>query len=66
MSHWLFRKVRDGGFRFHWSHYLTQELIAHLSPDQRTLLRLDHDDPIAAQYLDEVNRERGNVFWSLV
>jgi ectoine hydroxylase-related dioxygenase (phytanoyl-CoA dioxygenase family) len=66
MHHWLFRKVRDADFRFNWSHYLTPELIAELSPEQRTLLRLGHEDPISAHYQDEVARERGKVFWSVV
>ncbi|HZO90295.1 MAG TPA: phytanoyl-CoA dioxygenase family protein [Chthonomonadaceae bacterium] len=66
MHHWLFRKVRDGGFRFHWPDYLTPELITELSPEQRALLRLGHEDPIAPQYQEEVARERGKVFWSVV
>jgi hypothetical protein len=65
MHHWLFRKVSDGGFRFHWSDYLTPELIAELSPEQRSLLRLGQDDPMAPQYQDEIARERGKVFWSV-
>ncbi|HZP81754.1 MAG TPA: hypothetical protein VFB21_08975 [Chthonomonadaceae bacterium] len=66
MHHWLFRKVRDGGFRFHWADYLTPELVAALTPEQRSLLRLGHDDPIDAGYQGEVARERGKVFWSVV
>lgn len=66
MHHWLFRKVSDGGFRFNWSHYLTPELVAALSPEQRSLLRLGHEDPIEAGYQGEVARERGKVFWSVV
>jgi hypothetical protein len=66
MHHWLFRKVRDGEFRFNWSHYLTPALIAELTPEQRSLLRLGCDDPIAVPYREEVARERGKVFWSVV
>ena len=65
MSHWLYRKVRDGGFRFHWQDYLTPELVAELSPEQRTLLRLGHDDSVSSQYQGEVARERGKVFWGV-
>src|SRR5262249_45119180 len=61
MHHWLFRKVRDAEFRFNWSHYLTPELVAELTTEQRALLRLGHEDPIAAHYQDEVARERGKV-----
>jgi hypothetical protein len=66
MSHWLYRKVRDGGFRFQWSHCLTPELVANLSPEQHALLRLGHEDPIAAPFHAEIARERGKVFWSVV
>ena len=41
-------------------------VAAELSPEQRTLLRLGHEDPIAAHYQDEIARERGKVFWSVV
>ena len=66
MSHWIFLKVRDGGFRFHWADYLTPELVASLSPEQHALLRLGHEDPISEHFLGEAARERGNVFWSVV
>ena len=66
MHHWLYRKVRDGDFRFNWSHYLTPALVTQLTPDQRALLRLGCEDPIAAHYQDEIARERGKVFWSVV
>ena len=66
MSHWMFLKVREGGFRFHWRDYLTPELITRLSPEQHALLRLGHDDPISEHFLGEVARERGKVFWSVV
>lgn len=66
MSHWIFLRVRDGGFRFHWADYLTPELVAHLSPEQRSLLRLDDDDPVSEGFLGEAASERGKVFWSVV
>jgi len=65
MHHWLYRGTLEGGFRMNWSRVLTPMLAAELTPDQRRVLRLDHDDPIAPPYRAEAEAFQGRVYWSV-
>ena len=60
MHHWLYRPVLEGepidgehcgNHRFHWEEYLTPQLMAALSPEQREVLMLGESfeiDPVNA------------------
>ena len=59
MHHWLYRPVLEGepidgehrgNHRFHWEEYLTPQLMAALSPEQREVLMLGESfeiDPVS-------------------
>ena len=59
MHHWLYRPVLEGepidgehcgNHRFHWEEYLTPQLMASLSPEQREVLMLGESfeiDPVS-------------------
>ena len=63
---WLFREPEADNHRFRFEEYLTDELVAELSDEQRRVLWLEREfelDPIWAQ---ERERELGRVRWSTV
>ena len=66
MHHWLFREPESLNHRFRFDDYLTDELLAELTDEQRRVLWLGREfelDPIWAQ---ERERELGRVRWSTV
>ena len=46
MHHWLFRAAHEADHRFRFEDYLTEELVAALSEEQREVLWLGRDFPL--------------------
>ena len=66
MHHWLFREPEADNHRFRFEEYLSAELVAELSDEQRRVLWLERDFALDARYVTERERELGRVRWSPV
>lgn len=66
MHHWLFREPEADNHRFRFEEYLTAELIAEMSDEQRRVLWLGRDFALDSTYAKERERELGRVRWSTV
>ena len=66
MSHWLFHPAAVEDHRFTWEDYLTPELIARLTPQQREVLWLDREFAVHPAFAAERSRELGRVVWGVV
>ena len=75
MHHWLYRPVLEGepidgehcgNHRFHWEEYLTPQLMAALSPEQREVLMLGESfeiDPVNAATSSATQPESSDAGW---
>ena len=66
MHHWLFRAAHEADHRFRFEDYLTEELVAALSEEQREVLWLGRDFPLSDKWESERQRERGQVRWGVL
>ena len=66
MHHWLFREPEADNHRFRFEEYLSAELVAELSDEQRRVLWLGRDFALDSRYATERERELGRVRWSTV
>jgi ectoine hydroxylase-related dioxygenase (phytanoyl-CoA dioxygenase family) len=65
MNHWLFRESSADNHRFDFTKYLTSELIACLTPEQREVLWLGREFSLDTRWAAEREREIGKVYWSV-
>ena len=65
MHHWVFRHPSEDNHRFTWRDYLSEDVIASLSQDQKDALWLDREFEIHEKYLAERERELGRVRWGV-
>lgn len=66
MHHWLFREPASPNHRFRFDDYLTPELVARLTDEQRRVLWLGREFELDPAYAAERERELGRVRWSTV
>lgn len=66
MHHWLFREGDSDNHRFRFEEYLTDELVAALTPQQRQVLWLGRDFELDPKWDAERRREAGKVRWGVV
>ena len=66
MHHWLFREPEADNHRFRFEEYLSAELVAELSDEQRRVLWLERDFALDSRYATARERELGRVRWSTV
>ena len=66
MNHFVYREAEADDHRFHWEEYLTDELLAALSAQQREVLWIGRSFEIAQKYRAERAREVGKVRWGVL
>jgi ectoine hydroxylase-related dioxygenase (phytanoyl-CoA dioxygenase family) len=66
MHHWLFRASHEADHRFRFEDYLTEELVAALSQEQREVLWLGREFALSDKWEVERRRERGQVRWGVL
>jgi hypothetical protein len=66
MNHWGFRPSDATDHRFTWDDYLTDELIAELTQEQRDVLWLGREFEVSPSFQAERARELGKIKWSIV
>ena len=66
MHHWLFREPEADNHRLRFEEYLSDELVAELSEEQRQVLWLGREFTLDPKYAKERERELGRVRWSTI